>query len=186
MPWHPHPHRPPPAPSPPAAQSVPPPPKAVPCAPEGEPFLTFSVNSGFAVWAGNSDVGCAKSRRVAVSAAGGRAEGGRWRRRGEWDLVWAFGCRDSGLVLSSSSSLLLSSLELSDTKVYQPSIRALLGFGSSCNSCKGSSYPEVSHTKGGVRTGTQGALRVSRFMVYGFGFWVYGFGFMVLGLGLKV
>ena len=31
---------------------------------------------------------------------------------------------------SSSSSLLLSSLELSDTKVYEPEIRALLGTGS--------------------------------------------------------
>jgi len=30
----------------------------------------------------------------------------------------------------SSSSLLLSSLELSDTKVYEPSIRALLGTAS--------------------------------------------------------
>ena len=29
----------------------------------------------------------------------------------------------------SSSSLLLSSLELSDTKVYQPQVRALLGTG---------------------------------------------------------
>ena len=31
------------------------------------------------------------------------------------------------MVISSSSSLLLSSLELSDTKVYEPYIRALLG-----------------------------------------------------------
>ena len=31
------------------------------------------------------------------------------------------------MVLPSSSSLLLSSLELSDTKVYQPLVRALLG-----------------------------------------------------------
>ena len=31
---------------------------------------------------------------------------------------------------SSSSSLLLSSLELSDTQVYEPSIRALLGTAS--------------------------------------------------------
>ena len=36
----------------------------------------------------------------------------------------------AGIATSSSSSLLLSSLELSDTKVYEPYIRALLGTAS--------------------------------------------------------
>jgi len=73
----------------------------------------------------------------------------------------------------TSCSLLLSSLELSDTKVYEPEIRALLGTGSHFWFW---GLPHV-HSAHGMEVETW-----SR----GLGFRVWGLGFGVWGLGFEI
>jgi len=91
-------------------------------------------------------------------------------------------------VVPSSSSLLPSSLELSDTKVYEPQIRARLGTAAHlCGTFalrleaggRSACLPPCSPAPG---FGVWG----SRLRVWGLGFRVQGSGFRVLGLGLWV
>ena len=79
----------------------------------GHPWISRLGVPGLRFRAGS--LGCSWVSWLGVQGSGGRGIASR-----AWGAGW---CRSSG----SSSSLLLSSLELSDTHVYEPSLRARLG-----------------------------------------------------------
>ena len=75
--------------------------------------------------------------------------------KAKWDAVWPNDSSRLAPTPVSSSSLLLSSLELSDTKVYEPQIRALLGTASHfCRQNTGFS------TQSGPKTSAPGQVRM--------------------------